>query len=183
MYKLRYLFAALLIVGGVFMAKAQDKVGVCNVEFVLSKMPETATMNQALSTYRAKLGEALQIKQENAQLKFQAYQEKAESGASEEELQPMVDELTQLDEELRQAAADSDEKLMTKRAQLMEPISEKINKAIQAVANENGYTFILNSMDGSGVSIVISIPEEDNVTGKVMEKLGIQVDQASSSGK
>ena len=154
---------------------AQDKIGYCNIEAILRLMPETQTMNQQLQTFQGKLQEGLQTKREYAQQKLQEYQEKAEGGATEEELKPFQEELIKLDEDLQKETASSEQKLYEKRATLLEPITKKIDNTIKEFAETNGFTYILNTVDGSGVSIVLKGPEENNITMAIIDKLGIKI--------
>ena len=176
--KIKSIFLALaLVVGMSIQLSAQTKIGYCNIEAILRLMPETQTMNQQLQTFQTKLREELGTKEQYAQGKLQEYQEKAQAGAEEAELKPLQDELVKLDEELRAKAAESEQNLLQKRATLLEPITKKIDETIKSYAEANGYTYILNTVDGSGVSIVLKGPEENNVTRAIMEKLGIKIEE------
>ena len=176
---IKVLLLSLLITWGAFTQVSAQKIGYCNIEFVLAQMPETQSMNQTLQTYSKKLSENLEAKNKFAQTKLQAYQAKVENGATEEELKPLMDELVKLDNELKETAADSERKLQTKRIELLGPIQEKLQKEIKALAEENEFTYILNTVDGSGVSLVLKAPEENDVTAKLMERLGIQLPEES----
>ena len=172
----------MLLIGGFLTQVAAQKIGYCNIEFVLSQMPETQSMNQTLQTYSKKLSENLEAKNTFAQSKLQAYQAKLEGGATEEELKPLMDELVKLDNELKETAADSERKLQQKRIELLGPIQEKLQKEIKTLAETDGYTYILNTVDGSGVSLVLKAPEENDVTAKLMERLGIPMPEAAAAG-
>ncbi len=172
------IFTVLILVGVASTTSAQVKIGYCNIEAILVRMPETQTMNQQLQTFRQKLSEGLQTKEQYAQTKMQEYQEKAQAGATEDDLKPLQEELMGLDQELRDESQKSQQKLMEKRNELLSPITEKIDKAIKVYAEANGYTYILNTVDGSGVSIILNAPEEDNVTRPIMESLGIKVEDS-----
>lgn len=55
----------------------------------------------------------------------------------------------------------------------MEPITNKLDKALKALASEEGYDLILNSVDAGGVSIVLYGPPEHDLTKKMFARLGI----------
>jgi outer membrane protein len=57
--------------------------------------------------------------------------------------------------------------------QLLQPAYDKIQKAIDDVAKENGYTHVFSS-DQGGVFILLYAREEDNITNIVLKKLGIE---------
>ena len=55
----------------------------------------------------------------------------------------------------------------------MEPMTTRLANALDSVRIDNGYHMILNSQDGSGLSIVLSAPAEDDLTRKVLKQLGV----------
>jgi outer membrane protein len=57
-----------------------------------------------------------------------------------------------------------------KGQELLKPITEKADKAIQDVAKEKNYSYIL---DVSAGSIIYALPS-DNIIGEVKTKLGIK---------
>jgi Skp family chaperone for outer membrane proteins len=65
--------------------------------------------------------------------------------------------------------------MMQMRGELLEPVLEKLQKAIKKVAEEKGYTFILNTVDSQALSIVLHGPEDDDITLAVMTALGIEI--------
>ena len=177
------LMTALMVLSlaGSAIAQQNIKIGYANIEMILLYMPETKSMNQTLQTFRQKLGEDLQSRQQYAQTKLAEYQERMAAGgyATPEAQQAAEDALVKLDQEIQQKASESDQKLMAKRNDLMAPIVEKIQKQIKTLAGEENYTYILNTVDGSGVSIILHGPEEDDVTEKLMKRLGIQLPEGA----
>ena len=167
-------FTLLATVGLTGTAIAQElKIGHANIDLIISLMPETQTMQTQLQTFQQKLGEQLKVKEEYAQAKYMEYLEKKEGGATEASLKPLEDELIKLDGEIRQYTSESEDKLMAKRQTLMQPIVEKLQGNIETLAKEGGYTYILNSVDGSGVSVVLHGPEQSNVTEQLAKKMGL----------
>ena len=71
--------------------------------------------------------------------------------------------------ELQKMEVDMSKKLDAKRQELFEPINAKVQAAIDAVASENGFTYILDL--GSG-SVLFSKPAND-LTTLVLNKLGL----------
>lgn len=173
------LLTALMVISlaGSTFAQQNIKIGYANIEAILLYMPETKSMNQTIETFRTKLGQDLQNRQAYAQTKLGEYQEKMQTGGypSEADQKAAEDELVKLDQEIQQKAAESDQKLMAKRQDLMAPIVEKVQKQIKSLASDEGYTYILNTVDGSGVSIVLHGPEGDDLTEKLLNRLGIQL--------
>ena len=165
---------------------AQDlKIGYANIEAILVYMPETKTMNQTLQTFEKKLGEDLNSRRQYAQTLLDDYQTYVAdldpnnlTSAQQTEVENKQKKLQELDAEIQKKTQESQQKLLEKRQTLLNPIIGKIQEAISQLASEEGYDFILNSMDGSGVSIVLHGPKEHDVTRKLMTKLGIQIPEA-----
>lgn len=156
---------------------AQMKIGYVSMEVALLYMPETKTMNQQLDTYQQKLANDLQAKQSYLQAKFEEYNKSKESGsASPVALEAKEKELMQMQNEIQKLANDSDQKLQMKRTELMTPIVEKLQKNLNDMRKEKGYDYILNTVDGSGVSIVLSGPEEHDLTQPLLSRMGIKTE-------
>lgn len=156
-------------------ASAQDRIGFANLELILALIPETKEVNQQLGALQQELARGLETKKNYAQQKLTEAQEAAASGvASEERLMEYETELRRLEEEIRTAAAEAEQKILAKRQELMVPVSEKLQTTIQKVAEADGYAFVLNSVDGSGTSIVLFGREEQDVTRRILEELGVE---------
>ncbi|MBK8833016.1 MAG: OmpH family outer membrane protein [Saprospiraceae bacterium] len=153
-------------------AQAQ-KFGFVNSGSILEGMPQ---VKEAESNLEA-LGKQLQAKGEKMmqdfQLKYQELERKVQAG----EITPKAQETetAMLEEERNKILAydqDMQKQLGDKRESLLAPILEQVKTAIDAVAKENGYTYIF---DGSpGVGVILYADESTNVTALVKTKLGIQ---------
>jgi len=153
----------------------QLKVGYVNLELILAYMPEMKTANSSLQVYQQKLEEDLQKRQGYLEAKYQDYVALAQEGASQEVLKPLETELTKLDAEVKQKVADSETKLAEKRMTLMAPLSDRIQKEINALSTEEGFDLILNSVDGTGNSIVLFAKEGTELSEKLMGRMGISM--------
>lgn len=78
-------------------------------------------------------------------------------------------ELQDLQKRIQDFQQQAQSDLQKKNDELSKPIYEKANKAIAAVAKENGYKYILDSSVGT---VLYSEPSDDVIT-LVMKKLGI----------
>lgn len=164
---------------------AQDiKIGYANIDAVLALMPETQAMQQDLQTYEEKLVQDLQSRQTYLQTLYSEYQEMVapfQNGS----VQPTAEqtagieakqqEIIGLEETLQAKQQESQNKLMQRRQQKMEPIISRIQEQIDAISSEEGYDYIFNAVDGSGVSIILHAPESDNLTLKILKRLGIEI--------
>lgn len=156
-------------------APAQERIGYANLELILALMPETKQVNDELVELRKKLAKGLETKQAYAQQKLIEAQEAAEAGvASEERMLAYEQELRGLEREIQTSAAEAEQKIVSRRAELMSPVSDKLQTTIRSVAETDGYTYILNSVDGSGTSIVLYGQEEKDLTRRILKELGVE---------
>ena len=56
-------------------------------------------------------------------------------------------------------------------------ITQKIIEAIDKVYEEDGFTYIFNSADGTGNSIVLKGPENANLTYRILKELGVDIEE------
>ena len=154
---------------------AQIKIGYTNIELILAYMPETEQMNKDLQVYAQKLDKELQVEENYFQLKMDEY-----TNLSKQNKLTVVDderrqmELMQLDSSLRRKQAVQEQQLMAMQQELISPTLDKMQKAIDDISKEEGYTYILNQSTSTGVSTILHGPESDNITEKIFAKLGVE---------
>lgn len=176
------LIAAIGFLANFSSLKAQVKIGHTNVEELLIYMPETKTIETELKTYRGKLEEQIKVKDAYAQGKLEEYL-KVRNTLSKEADQKQQQELMKLEQEINKSKQEAEYKLLNKQAELLKPVLEKIQKAIDDVAKEGGYTYILNQSNSTGVATLLYKPKEHDITDKVMKKLGITKPQDNGTQK
>ena len=160
------------------------KIGHCNLELILRLMPETTAMDQELNLYRQKYSERLATKEKLMQDKYAEATEllsKNPPAITEEEAKRREAEIMKLQEELRSDSERYEKELGERQDKLLDPIIEKLKKGIDEFAAAEGYTYILNSMDASGTSIVLFGPKENDVTEKMMKKFGLSLPTAPAA--
>lgn len=155
------------------MSAQAQKFGFVNSGSILEAMPQ---VKEAESNLEA-LGKQLQAKGEKMmqdfQLKYQELERKVQAG----DITPKAQETeaATLEEERNKILAyeqDMQKQLTDKREALLTPILAEVKTAIDAVAKDNGYTYIF---DGSpGVGVILYADESTNVTALVKTKLGLQ---------
>jgi len=168
------LFVIALALLGSFSINAQTfKLGYTNIEYILQNMPDSKEISTKLSTEKAQYDKLYQEKLADAQKLLDDYQKNAATMSAviradkEKTLQNKQNELQELQQNAEAA-------LSRKQQELIAPVMEKIQTAIDAVAKENGYTYVLNSDAGYGTTPVILVaPESENITTLVFKKLGV----------
>lgn len=177
-----FLLTCLFAFGALTKVVAQDKIAYANIQLILAYMNETKTMQSSLRTYSDKLAQQLKPKQDYLQQKRAEVEEwyAKNQDATEEQIRPKAEELQKLQEELQKAGMAAEERLAKRQSELMLPITEKLEAAVKTVANANGFDIVLNTTDGSGVSIVLYGPEDRDLTEKIMKQLGISIPSAGN---
>lgn len=162
-----------------FSVKAQDKdvkIGYTNIELILAYMPEVKDVEKQIGVIQKRMGEQMKTKDAYAQQKLQEYMTASQSGTlSDADKQAKEEELMKLDGELQKFAEDAELEIMKQREKMLGPILDKLQDTIDKVAEENGYTYILNQTTSGGVSTILFGPEQNDVTEMVMKQLGIEL--------
>ena len=150
-----------------FTATAQ-KVAHIDLDSLISLMPESKTAQEAVQAYAKSLEQEVTAMQQELQTKYEAYQKDSPNMApivkesKEKELNDLNQRITDFQQ---QAQAD----YQKKSAELSKPVYEKAKKAIDQVAKDNGYKYVLDTSTG----LVIYSEPTDDILGLVIKKLGI----------
>jgi outer membrane protein len=155
-------------------SKRPHRIGYTNLELVLSYMPEAQQVEAELRTYERKVLEQLNIKQAYLQTKIEEYTELKQQG----KLSPVQEEerrkeIMRLDEELKRFQEESEQNYLKKKAELLQPIIDKLQKAITELAEAEGYDYILNNSNSTGIATILHGPKSEDVTEKLLRRLGI----------
>ena len=149
-------------------AFAQSKFAYTNVEFVLAQMPESQNVQQQLQSYEQTLSTNLQTQYQTFEQSVAQYQQSA-SMMTDSARATREAELQQMQAELQNAQVNAEQQLAQRQSQLLAPLYEKIQTAINQVAEEEGYTHVFRAQ------ALLYAPETEEISLKVLEKLGISV--------
>lgn len=136
---------------------------------LLSVMPEKIKADTELNRYARDFQNQIESMMKEYQTKGQKYQaeEKTMSDAIKEVKLKEIQSLQERIESIQQSAKD---KVTQKQQDLYQPILDKADKAIKAVAKEKGYDYIFDQNGGG----LLYGRESDNVLPMVKAKLGIK---------
>jgi outer membrane protein len=154
-------------------ASVAQKIGYTNVDYVLSQMPESRQIEADLKAYSGQLEAQLKSKTTEFQTKLEAYQK---GGATMTELvkADKEKELQNLQSSIQDFQKSADQSLQQKQQQLLKPALDKLQKTIDDVAKENGYSYILNSDAGYGTTpVLLHAPDDANISDLVLKKMGV----------
>ena len=149
-------------------AQKDAKIGHINSNDLLSAMPERTAVQKNLEEYAGQLKVTLDAMRKEYETKvgeFQAKQEVMTDIIKDNKIKEITDLEKRIGEFQQTAEAD----LQKKEQALLQPIIDKAKTAIDDVAKENGYTYILDS----SVGVVLYSVEGDDILPKVKTKLGI----------
>lgn len=138
-----------LVVAGSFHANAQTKAkfGHLNFAELYSMMPGQDTVKTQYESYARDIQTQFSAMQNEYESKLTDYQSNAAT-MSDIIRETKEKEIIDLQTRIENFQYSAQEKLANKEAQLTAPIIEKAKEAVEAVAKENGYTYILNSTEG-----------------------------------
>ncbi|OEY73381.1 OmpH family outer membrane protein [Salegentibacter salarius] len=155
-------------------ASAQTKVGTIDTDYILSQMPEMEAVNKGLETYDKELQQDFQANVKQYDTLVKTYQANAESLAAEAR-QESESKIIELENQIKQFRQRAQLMMQMRRNELTNPLYKKIDAAMRAVIDEEGFTQILHA---GGNSIAFSAEEYD-ITEKVMNKMGIEIPVAA----
>ncbi|MFN4084899.1 MAG: OmpH family outer membrane protein [Spirosomataceae bacterium] len=168
------LFALALFSGVATSAQTAVKIGYTNIDYILSNLPQAAEIQTKLQTEKAQYDKLVQEKVAELQKVYEDYQKNAAS------MSPVIradkEKFMQNKQgEIQEFQQNSEVALQRKQQELLSPLLDKIQEAVDAVAKENGYTYVFNSDAGPTTSpIVLVAPDSDNITDLVFKKMGVK---------
>ncbi len=152
-----------------FSASAQEKIGHINSDALIAAMPETKAMQNELKKLGQQYDTDYKIQANALQAKYLKYGKEQESKTDEENAIRQK-EVQDLQNKLKVYAQTADKELQQKQRDLIKPILEKAQKAIQDVAKAKGIKYVFDSAPGKGLLVF----EGTDLLSAVKTKLGIK---------
>ena len=163
-------------------AQSQDlKVGYTDYEVLLANMPQMQEVQQQLQTFYTETQQRLQTQAQSFQEKAQRYENQA-SLLSAEARAEREQELSTLQQQVQTAAQQADQQLGQKRLELMRPLFERLQAAIDTVAKNKGLDIVLPTQVG-GDPVILFVNENRivDITRDVATELGIPVQDTEAA--
>lgn len=154
---------------------AQDlKIGYVEPRYILERMPEMRAVQQRLQNFTERKRNELIEKEASLQQQIESYQERS-SVMSQDARQKEEERLGQLGTELQNAQAQAEQELAQRRAELMSPLLQQVQAAIDAVAKQKGLDIVLNTTTSTGDVIILYVSDEirqnNDITEAVLARL------------
>jgi outer membrane protein len=169
----------LLFILAAFVAHAQapqttQKIGHADWEYIFSQLPEYKQIENELKSFESQLQNQLKVKSQELEAKYKAYQA-LPAGTLEAIKKDKESELTYLQENLQKFQQDAQASMQKKQTDLINPVFTKVGKAIEVVATENGFSYIINPQMVGGGDVLLFSDEKYNISDLVLKKLGVTV--------
>lgn len=166
MKNFRTLLLIAILTLGFNTVQAQVKVGHISTDLLISLMPETIALNAELEKLSKTYESELKAEEAKLEAKLKKYQAEQPSQTDEVNQQRGV-EVQQDQQNLYQASQVAREDITKKRNEKLKPILEKAKKAIDEIATEQGYTYVLEAS-------TLIVANGTDLLSTVKAKLGIQ---------
>jgi outer membrane protein len=164
---MKKLIVAVVMSLGVFAASAQNKIGYINTEDLIGLMPEAEKIDAELKEFQASLTQQGQDMMKELGVKDSLFvRDSVKLSPSMKEIKRA--ELIQLYQQVQGWNQQAQEAYQIKAQEKVVPLRTKAQDAINAVAKENGYTYVLDAQS------VLVAPPGDNILNLVKRKLGIK---------
>ena len=166
--------AVLVLVFAAAAASAQNaqglKFGHIDLQALIQVMPERATAETQFNEFQSELEEVLAEMQQNYQAKLQEL-EQLGNDASEIKRNAKIEELQGIQQRMQNYQMNAQQQLQQKQAELLQPVFNKAEAAVEEVAKEEGLFYVFDV--GSNVVLYKSNQSVD-VLPLAKKKLGLE---------
>lgn len=157
-----------------------QKIGHADWEYIFSHMPEYKQIESDLKAYESQLQNQIKVKGQELENKYNTYQA-LPADTPEAIRKDKESELSYLQENLQKFQQDAQAAMQKKQTDLVNPIFIKIGKAIEEVAQENGFSYIINPQMMGGGDVLLYTDEKYNISKLVLKKLGVDIAMSQPS--
>src|SRR6056297_38728 len=144
--------ALMLFVATTSLVNAQSKVAHIDVTQLLSAMPEMKAAEAELMKLQETYNADIQGSMTEHRNKVTQYQNEAASKSKEENEKRAI-ELQGFEKNIGEAQQKVQQEFQKKQAELFAPISEKAKAAIEKVAAAQGFDYVIDAQQGSGLIV------------------------------
>ncbi|MDR1601980.1 MAG: OmpH family outer membrane protein [Tannerella sp.] len=144
------------------------KIAIVNTNEIIALMPEVADMRQQLAELNAQYEKELKVMEDEYTKKYSEYIAQQDSLTENIKLRRQQD-IQNLQDRFQNYIPIAQQEMEKKQEELFAPIQEKLEKAIKAVGDEKGFTYIINPQ-----VLLYKSNNAIDATVFVKEKLGIK---------
>ena len=151
-----------------------QKIGHADWEYIFGQLPEYKRIENELKMFETQLQNQLKIKGQELERKYQAYRA-LPADAPEAIKTDRETELAYLQENIQKFQQQAQISMQKKQTDLVNPIFARVGKAIEEVALENRFSYIINPQMIGGGDVLLFTDDKYNISDLVLKKLGIGV--------
>lgn len=160
----------LALLGAFYLNIQAQKFGYTNSALLLEELPEVKAANSSIQTFQEMLQKQGRTKVEALQAKYEKLQKQEKAGElSPKQLNEEAEKLKKEEEDLGKLEQEMVQKVQEKKSTTLQPILDKVNKAIQDVAKEQGIAYVFDSSAG----MLLYADDKLDITAAVKAKLGV----------
>jgi outer membrane protein len=159
--------AILIMLPSLSQAQKVYKFGHLNSDEILKTLPDMDSVQVKMQKYVKELQDQLETMQVEYNKKLEEYV-KSKDQLNDLIKQSKEKELTTMQQNIQQFQETAQQGMQQKQVELMQPIREKVKKAIADYGKENGFTYIFDMVTGS---IAYFSSDSQDITDPVKAKL------------
>lgn len=170
---LKLMAVVMLTVASYTVANAQTlKFGHIDLQALVQVMPERTAAETEFNSFQGELEEILGEMQKDYQEKLAAFEAMGED-VSEIKRNAKIGEIQDVQQRIQNYQVTAQQQIQQKQAELLSPVFDKAEKAIEEVAKEQGLIYVFDSGAGNR-TILYKSNQSVDVLPLVKAKLGIQ---------
>ncbi len=161
---------AIVVLCSISLAAQAQKFGYVDSQLLISEMPAVKEANAEIETLKSQMQKKGQNMVQALQTKLQGLQQKEQAGQlSRVQIETESANLQAEQQKIAEFEQNSQQQIMQKSEQLLSPIQDKIQAAIDAVAADGGYQYIFDASLG----VLLYADESTDITPLVKAKLSM----------
>ena len=166
MRNIKSILLAVVLLTSAYVSQAQ--IAHINSEELIAAMPETKSMENQLKVLGENYDTEYKAQASALEAKAKKYQTEAATKTNTEN-EKRSQEIAEIQQKLQLYIRSAQEELQNKRYELIKPIVEKAQAAIEEIAAEKGIKYVLDSAAGKGLLVF----KGEDLLPSVKSKLGI----------
>jgi outer membrane protein len=172
---MKVLKIAILFIG--ISSFAQSKVGVVDINYILSKMPEISNVQKQVEAYGAKMDSTLNLKVDQYKKLADEYKtgEATFTDAQKKEKQTAM---LNMQSDIQKFQQNGSKLMEIKRNEYLKPLYQKIGVALDKIAKAQGYTQVMQSTDD-----VVYLDPNYDLTLPILKEMGITVKEETAKNE
>ena len=155
------------------MAVMAQKFGHVNTQDIIQAMPDYTKAKNEIDALQKQYEADLKSMQDELTKKSQDY-EANEKTFPENIKQRRQQELQDMYQRLQQAQEDNTQAFQKAQETKMQPVTQKVLDAVNAVAKEGQYVYVMDKNASQAAGIIINEAISTDITAQIKAKLGIQ---------